>query len=501
LELVNSGKEWSHIERVAIVTEYLNAGVKPRDIELLFRKQPDYDPEKTRYQIEHITKGKYKKFLCSTLENEGICIPSCPQAKVRASLKHEPSEPWTGDLDELMREADKHDILEAYASTIKKDETATLITFLTTLLNYTKDEQQNIIFKSQTSSGKTHIALNVTSLFPEEDVKIFYNVSPRAFWHEHGVWDPETRTIIVDLEKQILVFLDQKSNKLIEEMRAVLSHDQKVLETKITDRNRRQGHATKTVQIIGFPTWIFCSATAFLHPEDTNRAFLLSASTEAEKLKESLKLLAERKGDPLSYEKILRQDEKRKWLRARIKAIKNANIQHVILPEDLRRTLYEKFIEDHPALTPRHQRDFPRLIALVKAWALFNFANRKHLQTPEGTSIEATETDLMNAYALYREISESNELGLPPEIYELWTKVIRPTIQANPEHFATRQEISQTYFKQQRRILPKHQLKDALETLEACGLIFQLPHPQDKRLKVIAETQGPLQTQLQEGEV
>jgi len=414
----------------------------------------------------------------------------------------EPVEPWRGDPDSLMREADRHDVLEAYGSVIKKDEDATIITFLATLLNYTKEEQQNIVFKSETASGKTHIAVNITKLFPQKDVHYFYNVTPKAFWHEYGTWDPETFSHIVDLEKNILVFLDQKKAGLIAEMRAVLSHDQKVLETKITDRNKRHGHATKTVKIIGFPTWIFCSATAFLGDEDLNRTFLLSAATDKEKLKETLLLLAQKKGDPIDYEKKLKEDDNRKWLRERIKAIKNANVQHIIIPEDLVQMLYGNFIEKHAALTPRHQRDFPRLLALVKAWGLFNFANRKHKQIPEGTCIVANENDVMRAQLCYDAIAECNELGVTPEAYEIWRSVILPNLseikEENRESLdgpteklevtgITRRQLQQKYFHIYHRSLSKRRLENTLNELMAAGLLHE-EVGEDKRTKVYKPT-------------
>jgi len=480
-----------HSERLAIVTEYLAAGVKAEDIELMFQNQDDYDAQKTRYQIDHIEKGKYKPFTCLTLEDMNLCIPSCPNVKVRRGLELEPREPWKGNPDELLKEADHSQILRAYEDTIRNDDTCTILTFMATLLNYTKEEQQNLIFKSQSASGKTHIALEVTSLFPRDDVRTFYNVSPKAFWHEHGSYNQDTHAIIVDLEKQILVFLDQRNAELLAEMRAVLSHDKKVLETKIADRNRNGRHATKTVQIIGYPTFIFCSATAFLQEEDLNRALILSPRTNKEKLEQTLALLGERKGDPLGYATRLRDNPNRTWLAARIQNIKEANIQHIIIPEDMRAKLYAHFKSEHPALAPRHHRDYTRLLALVKAFALFNYANRTH---QEGNII-ATEPDVLNGLKWYLEVSESNELGIPPEIYELWKDTIQPCIKEN-QGIATREDIRRLYFQQHSRLLPQTRLKDALATLEATGLTYEIQHPTDKRMKVIAETTGPNQTQL-----
>lgn len=481
----------SHDERRAVVCEYHAAGVKPEDIELLFIDQDDYEPTKTHYQVNNIIDSKLKPHTCLTIESYGDCLSTCPQVKVRHALELEPREPWKGDPDELLKEADHSHILRAYEDTIRNDDTCTILTFMATLLNYTKEEQQNLIFKSQSASGKTHIALEVTSLFPREDVRTFYNVSPKAFWHEHGTYNQETHAIIVDLEKQILVFLDQRKADLLAEMRAVLSHDKKVLETKIADRNRNGRHATKTVQIIGYPTFIFCSATAFLQDEDLNRALILSPQTDSKKLEQTLVLLGERKGDPINYTNKLKENPYRTWLTARIQNIKDANIQHIIIPEDLRQKIWSQFKSEHPALAPRHHRDYARLLALIKSFALFNYANRTH---QEG-NITATETDVLHGLKWYQEISESNELGIPPEIYELWQDTIQPTIKEKGG-IATREDIRRSYLHQHHRLIPQTRLKDTIDTLEAAGLTYEIQHPTDKRMKVICETTGPDQTQL-----
>lgn len=73
----------SHLEKVAVVTEHKFSGMKAEEIEALFRKYKawegsDYDPEKTRYQINHIIEGKYKRFGQETLRDMGLCVENCP---------------------------------------------------------------------------------------------------------------------------------------------------------------------------------------------------------------------------------------------------------------------------------------------------------------------------------------------------------------------------------------------------------------------------------------
>ena len=58
-------------------------------------------------------------------------------------------------LDEL------RDILD---STIKHDNDSKLITFLAMLLNYTKEDQQNIGYVAESSTGKSYIPLAAHAL-------------------------------------------------------------------------------------------------------------------------------------------------------------------------------------------------------------------------------------------------------------------------------------------------------------------------------------------------
>jgi len=156
------------------------------------------------------------------------------------------------------------DLIKILGLTIKRDETNKVITFLAQLSAYTENSQINISFNAPSSTGKSFIPLEIVSLFPEEDVIKLGNCSPTAFYHEQGEYDKATNTIKVDLSRKILIFLDQPSTQLLERLRSLLSHDEKVIMAKITDKNQKGGNRTKTVAIKGFPVVIFLySRTSF----------------------------------------------------------------------------------------------------------------------------------------------------------------------------------------------------------------------------------------------
>lgn len=304
--------------------------------------------------------------------------------------------------------------------------------------------------------------------------------SPKAFYHEYGNYDKERHVITVNLDKKILIFLDQQRADLLRELRPLLSHDQRFLTSKITDRNRRHGHATKTVEIIGFPTVIFCSANARLSEQELTRAFILSPEATKQKLELSLSLLMERLSNPMRFRKWLEEDEKRKWLMARIEGLTTARIQHIFIPEELKLRLFENFSEDHKFLAPRHTRDLKRVVALIKGHALLNYPHRKTIDTKIGRCIEANENDVLEGYKLYNYIKESNEIGLTPETYEVWTQIIQPKLEATG---FLKREMSIWYFQTYHRNLGKKRLDGMLNELIASGLIHEDTDPEDRRKK------------------
>lgn len=73
-----AGHRASHMERFALTSFLINAGMDIDDIVELFISVTDFDEQFTRYQIEHIaglrgSRTKYTPPTCSTLRTHGIC--------------------------------------------------------------------------------------------------------------------------------------------------------------------------------------------------------------------------------------------------------------------------------------------------------------------------------------------------------------------------------------------------------------------------------------------
>ncbi|MGD2201244.1 MAG: DNA primase large subunit PriL [Candidatus Bathyarchaeota archaeon] len=73
-----AGRRESHMERFALTSFLINAGMDVDEIVKLFVSVTDFDEQFTRYQIEHIAglrggRTKYTPPNCSTLKTHGVC--------------------------------------------------------------------------------------------------------------------------------------------------------------------------------------------------------------------------------------------------------------------------------------------------------------------------------------------------------------------------------------------------------------------------------------------
>ncbi|RLI85035.1 MAG: hypothetical protein DRP01_07110 [Archaeoglobales archaeon] len=79
---LNSGKNVPHTGRFSIASFLINLGYEIDKIVEVFRNAPDFDEEKTRYQVEHIAgmRGKGERYeipSCETIKSWGLCVRDC----------------------------------------------------------------------------------------------------------------------------------------------------------------------------------------------------------------------------------------------------------------------------------------------------------------------------------------------------------------------------------------------------------------------------------------
>ena len=374
------------------------------------------------------------------------------------------------------------DLVEILGLTIKRDEINKLITFLAQLSAYTEDSQINVSFNAPSSTGKSFIPLEIVSLFPDEDVIKLGNCSPTAFYHEQGEYDKKTNTIKVDLSKKIIIFLDQPSNLLLERIRSLLSHDEKIIKAKITDKSQKGGNKTKTVAIKGFPVVVFCSAGLRLDEQEATRFLLLSPEINYEKIREAIYEKIKKEVDSRGYKDTTNKDPNRMLLKKRILAIREAKVKEIKISNS--ELIKKLFFKDIKQPKPRHQRDIARVMSLIKVLALLNLWFREK----EGEAIIANDDDIKEAFKIWESISESQELNLPPYVLNLYKDVILEGYTALKKGLS-RQEVMKKHFEVYGRFLPDWQLRQwIIPMLETSGLITQEADVLDKRKMLVYPT-------------
>lgn len=90
---------------------------------------------------------------------------------------------------EEQEEVSWKDIASVLSISIKKDEAPKLITFCAMLLAQTNEDQLNLGFQAESSSGKSYVPLEVSTYFPDPEIEIIASASPTAFYHDGGKWD------------------------------------------------------------------------------------------------------------------------------------------------------------------------------------------------------------------------------------------------------------------------------------------------------------------------
>jgi len=391
------------------------------------------------------------------------------------------------------KELKSDDLDRILSLTIKEDRANKIATFCAMLNAYTDNAQINISFNGPSSGGKSHTALECAKYFLEEDRIELMSASPTAFFHENGIFDKERNVITVNLSRKILVFLDMPNNGLLERLRPLLSHDKKVLQTKITDKSQKGGNRTKTVEIIGFPSVIFCTASFSIDEQEATRFLLLSPEMSQSKLKQGIQQSIHKASNSDAYEKILQENVERKLLVERIKAIKQAKISDIRI--DNESLLEDRFIRERSQYKPKHQRDVKRVIALAKSFALLNLFFRRR----EGSLVIAEDSDIDEAYRIWDMVSVSQELGISPHVHNFYTEVIVPEFKSKNEERAkngelpvgiSRKGIRKKHFEVYGRPINEIALKQIIAMLEVAGLIELEKDEGDGRQVLISPVEG-----------
>jgi hypothetical protein len=419
-------------------------------------------------------------------------------------------------------------------NTVKRDNTSKLITFYNMLNAQTENEQFNVMFSAESSTGKSYIALEISKYFPLAELVELAGASPTSMIHESGVevvekdgmwkaladvlapydkeledimFQPGRRTLaatkritelkrmkhniikyaktIVDYEGKILIFLDQPNSMLLSRIRPFLSHDKKDLQFHITDKAMRGGNKTKDVLLRGFCSVFFCTTSAKYDEQEATRNFVLSPESDQDKIQDALELLNEKLTNREKFYEFLENNPKRKALMYRIELIRAYGVRRFKLYD--KQAVLTKFAEIHGSnKKSRHARDYTRIFNLIYGHALLNCFARELVDT----QLIATQEDVEQGFELYSDIMAANESGVPPEIYKMFLEIFVPYYNShattNPEYSGmTSKDFSKAIYEHQHRNIPrKRVVEEIIPSLVASSWLEEDHDPNDKRISV-----------------
>jgi len=311
------------------------------------------------------------------------------------------------------------DVAKVLSLTIKDDDSNKKIVFLCMLSAFTEDSQINVTINAPSSTGKTYLASEVAKLFPKEDKILKSAASPTSFFYGEGETDPVSNAKIVSLERKILIFFEMPNPLLQEKLRALMSHDDKELNYSLTNKNKGR-NKTDEIIVRGYCATIFCSAGLRLDEQEATRAILLSPEATQAKIQQGINLRVKRASNGQKFDDEIKWNYDRQMLMSRIVSIRNAKVQNIIIPDS--GEIEKKFLETVGVLKPRHQRDIAHLMELIKVITLLNVWHRKN----DHGQVVSTQSDIDEAFKLWEEFFESQNLNVSPVVLKYYKKYIVP---------------------------------------------------------------------------
>lgn len=387
--------------------------------------------------------------------------------------------------NEGFKELSLAELADVLSLTIKHDKENKIVTLLGMLSAYSGDSQINISFNAPSSSGKTYVASEVAELFPPEDKIELSGASPTSFFYGEGEHDEELNAKIVNLDRKILIFYEQPDPKLQARLRSVLSHDQRELKFRMTNKGKRGENRAQEIIIRGFPATVFCSAGLRLDEQEATRAILLSPEVTAQKINEGVHLQAIRGADSAKFINEVETNELRSDLKRRIIAIREQYVGDIIIPNP--EIVEARFKAMLGTVKPRHMRDMAHLMRLIKSVALLNVWHRR----VDGV-VTVQQTDIDQAFELWSYFVESLELGIAPALMNFYKDfILGAYFEKKAEDVlgienplgVSRHELSKYHYSITDKPLNDEYLrKQILPQLENCGLIHQAkPQAGDRR--------------------
>lgn len=481
-----------------------------------------------------------QKSLYNKLRRNGKSIPETKQIIIEINMKlSQPLEevefnqnfdeaedffqtkvlPKYGYVEETLSPHDfkvKIEDVEKYLNTQVKNDPILVKQLLRAYLSAYTNNPINIGVLAPSSEGKTYSTVQVSDIFPGEDIVLIGRMSPTVLIHQQGVLVNENNESIenevkelddeilaakkekrkedvdklkqdkreltknarnlVDLKNKIMIFLDNPDPQVYEMLKPIMSHDKKEILYKTTtgDGSLR----VRETLIRNWPVFIFCSAKNEAQNEVwreiETRVFMVSPDTSIEKYKEANKLTSQKFGLPSFASGLYdNADNKNKSIQG-IRRFKEILSE---LCKDNENPIFNPFREQIADAFPSNQgvtmRHFTRLMSFCNIETLINYERniKLHFETFEGIKKPCIITplrDIDNAIKVLGKIST-----IPPDKLKFYYDIFIPTATKETlDHSATSAQLAGKYHEVFKKpITSKQVLENYLTPLTSHGIL------------------------------
>jgi hypothetical protein len=332
------------------------------------------------------------------------------------------------------------------------------------------DYPLNLSLQQVFSAGKTTTATQTAKYFP--NVWFLGSLSPKALIHQKSDFNEEKDGFIINLQKKILVFLDEPQLETLAMLKPLLSHDQ--FESEFRFVNKQSGETIKVV-LRGFPAVIFCTTKSKYIMEFSSRWFTASPETSTEKIQKVIKA----KGEKASQTD--QPDPDFQVWRISFQLLSKEAPLKVIIP------YANELAQCFRAKKPIDMRFFDLFLALIKATTILHAYQR---EKDQNGNLNATLEDYTEAYEVFHEIERTTVLGIGANVLEFYENIIKPlweTEMQGDKNLLSYEMLMWKFEEATEETMSRGTLRDSyLKPLEQKGLIDIEDDPKDKRRKTIA---------------
>lgn len=177
------------------------------------------------------------------------------------------------------------------------DERAILESFFIMLSALTY-EPLNMHPSGRAGTGKSYIVLRCARLFPNDMIFIKSGMTKKSLYYSKWAVEENLDERRVELWKKVIICLEaENSRDFIREIKPNLSHDTTEYTYDFVEEERGK-RVTKSVRIVGWPSWIFISTRPWTNEEEKRRFSIMTPEADASKYRSVILRKARDKAEP-----------------------------------------------------------------------------------------------------------------------------------------------------------------------------------------------------------